>query len=69
MSDAERKTFRYLAENGPSLPRDLAQAVGITTRTQQRVDNRLEELGLITSTGQGRAKRYFIKTIDSEKGR
>jgi ATP-dependent DNA helicase RecG len=68
LTETERITIQYLAEHGPTQPRDLADAVGITPRSQQRLNGHLEKLGLITSSGQGRAKRYFINVTNPEGG-
>jgi len=49
-----------LAENPHARLRDLAERVGITERTAQRLVTHLEEAGILKRVKKGRRNRYII---------
>jgi len=51
-----------LAENPHARLRDLAERVGITERTAQRLVTHLEEAGILKRVKEGRRNRYVINT-------
>lgn len=53
-----------LAENPHARLRDLAERVGVTERTAQRLVTHLEEAGILKRVKEGRRNRYII---DSRK--
>lgn len=73
MSTVESKTWTFLtnhaqvllclAENPDIRLRDVAQRVGITERSAQRILSELVEAGYVKTTREGRRNRY---TIDRE---
>ena len=51
-----------LAENPEARLRDVAERVGITERSTQRLITHLDEAGILTRVKHGRRNSYFINT-------
>ena len=51
-----------LAENPEARLRDVAERVGITERSAQRLITHLDEAGILTRVKHGRRNSYFIDT-------
>lgn len=51
-----------LAENPEARLRDVADRVGITERSAQRLINHLDEAGILTRERHGRRNSYYIDT-------
>lgn len=61
LSEPDRRVLAYLHEHGPSRPAEISSELQIPSRSLQRVNGHLVELGLTQAQGKSSGRRYSIK--------
>ncbi|WP_220456817.1 Fic family protein [Changpingibacter yushuensis] len=61
LSEPDRQVLAYLHEHGPSRPAEISSELQIPSRSLQRINGHLTELGLVQAQGKSSGRRYSIK--------
>jgi hypothetical protein len=61
MQEPDRRVLAYLHEHGPSRPAEISSELQIPSRSLQRINGHLTELGLVQAQGKSSGRRYSIK--------
>lgn len=68
LSEPDRQVLAYLYEHGPSRPAEISSELQIPSRSLQRINGHLTELGLVQAQGKSSGRRYSIKRHEAEEG-
>lgn len=67
LSEPDRRVLAYLHEHGPSRPAEISSELQIPSRSLQRVNGHLVELGLTQAQGKSSGRRYSIKRHENRE--
>jgi predicted transcriptional regulator len=67
LSEPDRRVLAYLHEHGPSRPAEISSELQIPSRSLQRVNAHLVELGLTQAQGKSSDRKYSIKRHENRE--